>query len=50
MGKMGCLYVFIKRHKEKVRLLAIKEMNEKYPYCDDCEKRDKDAMCYKHRT
>lgn len=47
---LKCLYIFIKLHKEKVRLLAIKALNEKYPYCDECEKGDKDEKCYEHRN
>jgi len=44
MVKMNYLYVFIKLHKEKVRLLGIEAMNEKYPYCDECEKGDKEDV------
>lgn len=47
--KYNCLYIFIKYHKNKVRLLAIKYMNEKYPYCDNCERGDKDSKCFYHK-
>ena len=46
--KHKLLYKFIKIHKENVRLFAIQAMDKKFPLCYDCEKGDKDSLCFLH--
>ena len=49
-NKYACLYKFIRKHRELQRAEFIKWFEERHPYCEECERGDKDELCSFHRN